>query len=137
MKKSMKRLAALMMALAVVLVSALAPVVTAEAATALSGKKYIYFQDKHSWGSKLNVHSWVPNGAGTSWPGEKAVYVGKNDNMDFYRVIIDSTKTMIIFNNGSKQTVDLSLPTSGTHIAFWISNSETDSKYTGGNWILK
>lgn len=68
MKKSMKRLAALMMALAVVLVSALAPVVTAEAATApkkltlLSTAKTMYLNDTYT----VRVKSVSPSKASKS-----------------------------------------------------------------------
>lgn len=68
MKKSIKRLAALMMALAVVLVSALSPVVTAEAATApkkltlLSTAKTMYLKDTYT----VRVKSVSPSKASKS-----------------------------------------------------------------------
>lgn len=73
---------------------------------------YIVFTDIYNWGGskkKINYYAWE-GGPAMSWPGKQMDYIGPNENgEDQYAVYIDRGYTKVIFNNGSKQTSDLSV----------------------------
>ena len=67
---------------------------------------YIYYKNTNSW-STVNAYYWSDsNTTMTSWPGVAMTSVGNNT----YRVEVPSGAQYIIFNNGSAQTGDLTIP---------------------------
>ena len=68
----------------------------------------IYFTNSGNW-SKINIYSWYTGGGEitASWPGNAMTKV--KDNVYSYSLPADATN--VIFNNGSKQTDNLQIPT--------------------------
>ena len=56
---------------------------------------YVYFTDNAGWGT-VYCHTWNMDGGTTTWPGVQMEYVDGQ-----YRVAVDSTHTMVKFNNGN------------------------------------
>ena len=79
----------------------------------------VYFTNVPNW-SNVNAYVWGSSPK-AAWPGEAMTYVGTNgQNQKVYRFTIPvGVYTNIIFNNGSTQTVDLTL-----------SNTENEGFYT-------
>ncbi|MDO5124130.1 MAG: starch-binding protein, partial [Eubacteriales bacterium] len=104
--------------------------------TPTGGEITVYFTNNNNWS---NVYAYIwKNGGSTlnSWPGTAMTYVKTNSqNQKVYSITLDSSKyDMIIFNNnGSSQTVDISL-TGEDGIGYYISGgsgkSLTCSTYT-------
>ena len=70
------------------------------------GKNYVYFKNNDNW-STVNFYYWSEeNSAMIAWPGVNMESVGNNE----YRAELPNGATKVIFNNGSQQTNDLSIP---------------------------
>lgn len=96
-----------------------------------SDKYTMTFTDNYNWGS-VNCYYWSDsNTAMTSWPGVAMSKVDTNSyGQNIYSVEIPSDATYVIFNNGSSQTVDISITGSAK---FYISGN-SNGKYTVSNW---
>ena len=78
------------------------------ASTGITGN--VYFKNTGNW-STVNAYVWI-QGTTTSvqsWPGQAMTLVEDN----IYKYTVSGDYNMIIFNNGSTQTADLSIPSAG------------------------
>lgn len=73
-----------------------------------TGKNVAYCQNDAGW-SRVNVYMWNDNGDIKGWPGEAATDLG--DGLWMYE--FSGNYTNIIFNDGSTQTGNLTLPATG------------------------
>ena len=91
----------------------------------------IKFTDSLGWG---NVNAYFFNESGTcgaEWPGSNMTWFEDNfEGKGNYQIDIPSGATSVVFNNGSAQTVDLSLGAEG----YWLDGSQTDGKYNANAW---
>ena len=91
----------------------------------------IKFTDSLGWG---NVNAYFFNESGTcgaEWPGSNMTWFESNfEGKGNYQIDIPSGATSVVFNNGSAQTVDLSLGAEG----YWLDGSQTDGKYNANAW---
>ena len=83
----------------------------------------VYFSKPSGWGSNINVYTWDASGNPTNgaWPGNAMKY---DSASGYYYVENIMPGTNIIFNDGSNQTENLSVPTNG------------DNLYKGSSWSL-
>ena len=85
----------------------------------------IYFDATSSGWSNVNVYSWTGNTPCTGeWPGSAMTKVSGN----IYSYKVPTGATNIIFNNGSSQTSDLTIPTDGKNLY----NGSAWSTYSAG-----
>ena len=91
----------------------------------------IKFTDSLGWGS-VNAYFFNENGTcGAEWPGTGMTWYESNfEGKGNYQIDIPSGATSVVFNNGSTQTVDLSLGVEG----YWLDGSQTDGKYNANAW---
>lgn len=91
----------------------------------------IKFTDSLGWG---NVNAYFFNESGTcgaEWPGSNMTWFEDNfEGRGNYQIDIPSGATSVVFNNGSAQTVDLSLGAEG----YWLDGTQTDGKYNANAW---
>ena len=91
----------------------------------------IKFTDSLGWG---NVNAYFFNESGTcgaEWPGSNMTWFESNfEGKGNYQIDIPSGATSVVFNNGSAQTVDLSLGAEG----YWLDGTQTDGKYNANAW---
>jgi hypothetical protein len=85
----------------------------------------LYFENTLNW-STVNAYVW--GASSNSWPGAKMTKVEGETNIYSYTGFKEGSN--IIFNNGSKQTIDLTIPTDGRNL-FVISSTQSGGKYTG------
>ncbi|MBQ4129019.1 MAG: type I pullulanase [Ruminococcus sp.] len=92
----------------------------------------IYFSNNKYW-STVNYYAWG-TGGNMTWPGQKMTYVKTNEmGEDIYKVTIDpSVYQNIIFNNGSEQTVDITIDVTKTNVGYYLEG--TSSKYSYGTY---
>ncbi|MBQ5711751.1 MAG: starch-binding protein, partial [Oscillospiraceae bacterium] len=84
-------------------------------------ERVIYFKNTAGW-SKVNVYAWTGDTAMTgAWPGSAMTKVAGTTNVYSYSVPVEATS--IIFNNGSTQTADLTIPTDGKDLYTFSSKS--------------
>ena len=88
----------------------------------------VYFTNIPNW-SKVNAYVWSGSTPKVAWPGEAMTYVETNSQgQKIYKYTIETGKyTSIIFNNGSAQTVDLSL--SNTKNEGFYTTTQSGGKY--------
>ena len=85
----------------------------------------IYFDATSSGWSNVNVYAWTGNTPYTGeWPGSAMTKVSGN----IYSYKVPTGATSIIFNNGSSQTSDLTIPTDGKNLY----NGSAWSTYSSG-----
>ena len=90
--------------------------------------KMIYFTNNQSW-SNVNIHMWKDGGESTVWPGETMTYLCDNEyGQGIYYYEVPSTYDKVIFNNGSSQTVNISIASSSDGTLFYPDGME-DGKY--------
>ena len=89
----------------------------------------VYFSNNYNW-SNVNAYIWGSAGTKATWPGEAMTYVGTNNmNEKIYSITLDYDEYQnIIFNDGSKQTVDITL-SNKNNVGYYISG-ESAGKYT-------
>ncbi len=87
----------------------------------------VYFTNIPNW-STVNAYVWGSSPK-TSWPGEAMTYVKTNaQGQKIYKITLETGKyTNIIFNNGTTQTVDLSL--SNTNNEGFYTTTMSGGKY--------
>ena len=103
----MKKLISLILAFAMIFALAMP-------AMAADTTKTIYFKNSAGW-SKINAYCWTAGtdqGGPQPWPGASLTHVAD----DVYSIEIPAEYDMVIFNNGSVQTGDLSIPTDGRNM---------------------
>ena len=88
----------------------------------------VYFTNIPNW-STVNAYVWAGSTGKVAWPGEAMTYVETNSQgQKIYKYTIETGKyTGIIFNNGSAQTVDLSL--SNTKNEGFYTTTQSGGKY--------
>ena len=88
--------------------------------------KTIYFDNSGKNWSKVNVYTWDASSTATtgSWPGSAMTSLGNG----IYSYEVPGTATNIIFNDGSSQTDDLTIPRDSKDL--YLSASNTWSTYT-------
>ncbi len=95
---------------------------------ATGGTIDVYFTNIPNW-SKVNAYVWTGSTPKVSWPGETMTYVETNSQgQKIYKITLETGKyTNIIFNDGSTQTVDLSL--SNTNNEGFYTTTMSGGKY--------
>ncbi len=93
------------------------------------GEITLYFTNNYNW-STVKAYVWGSGGKLSEWPGTEMTYVKTNgQNQKIYSVTFNSDDYQnIIFTDGSKQTVDITLSGEGG-IGYYISG-ESGGKYT-------
>jgi hypothetical protein len=83
----------------------------------------VYFCNNANW-SKVNFYSWYTNGGEIAgkWPGKAMTWVESN----IYSCTVPGDAKNIIFNNGSAQTADLTIPV--------LSSGKNMYDYATGQW---
>ena len=72
----------------------------------------IYFDNTEGW-TTVNVYFWSDSNHGmTTWPGDAMTHMESS----IWSVEIPAEAQMIIFNNGSSQTADITIPTDGKNL---------------------
>ncbi len=105
-----------------------------EPVTSTSGSRVVYFSSNKGW-ANVNAYCWssVSNENNGTWPGVAMTYVKTNDMGEkIFSYEVPAGMDMIIFNNGSQQTEDLSLETY-TQNGFYL-DSNSSGKYTVGQY---
>lgn len=75
-----------------------------------SNKSTVYMWNTAKW-STVNCYSFPTGGDGaTAWPGTGMTKVDSFGGSDLYKITVPSGETNVIFNDGSSQTDDLSIP---------------------------
>lgn len=89
----------------------------------------VYFTNNYNW-STVKAYVWGSSGKKAEWSGEEMTYVKTNSMGEKIYSITFSYEDYqsIIFNNGSSQTVDISL-TGENNVGYYISG-ESSGKYT-------
>lgn len=90
---------------------------TVQPTTSVVSGNYIYYKNTSGW-SKVNAYYWsTSNTTMVSWPGVAMTGIGD----DTYRIEVPADAEYIIFNDGSSQTDDLTIP-------------GMNKIYNNGNW---
>ena len=94
----------------------------------------VYFTNVNNW-STVNVYMWNASGNNANWPGVAMSYVETNSiGQKIYKTTVERNKyTNIIFNNGSSQTVDLTL--SNIDNEGFYTTSQSGGKYLCDTYI--
>ena len=102
--------------------------------------KTYYFTNSNDYKMSGTIYAYVWNSSDTDhplagWPGTQMTWVYTNDyGEDVYSITVDtSLYNYIIFNNNSKQTVDIALSSFGSNNACNASG-ESGGKYTVSYW---
>ena len=98
----------------------------------ISTSTTVKFTNTKNW-TKVYAYFFNSKGTvGTAWPGTKMTSLGKNSyNESIYEVKIPSGATHVIFTNGSKQTVDITL--TGAE-GYYISGTASSGKFNVKTW---
>jgi len=98
----------------------------------------IYFTNALNWSGTIYAYMWndASNQYYKAWPGKEMDYVRTNSyGQNIYKIAVDLTKyDYIIFNNGSSQTVDLSLENASNNSAFYTKNEKDGNGYKCGTY---
>ena len=127
----MKKFISLLLTLALLL-SLAVPAMAAE------DTRTIYFENTTNW-STVNAYAWDAgnNAPLGSWPGSAMTKVEGEENI--YSIEVPTDAVNMIFNNGSEQTDDLTIPTDGknlyTYNSGWSTYGSTGDEptITGGD----
>ena len=95
----------------------------------------VYFTNSRSWSGTIYCYYWSDsNKKMTTWPGEKMTYDRTNSsNQKIYRINVPAEAGYLIFDNNSKQTVNI--PFDGTELRFYAkSSTDSSGKYEYGTW---
>ena len=113
----MKKFISLLLALAMVL-SLAVPALAAE------DTRTIYFENTDNW-STFNAYAWDAgnNAPLGTWPGSAMTKVEGEENI--YSIEVPTDAVNMIFNNGSEQTGDLTIPTDGKNLYTYNSGWST------------
>ena len=113
----MKKFISLLLALAMML-SLAVPAMAAE------DTRTIYFENTDNW-STFNAYAWdaESNALLGTWPGSAMTKVEGEENI--YSIEVPTDAVNMIFNNGSEQTGDLTIPTDGKNLYTYNSGWST------------
>lgn len=97
-----------------------------------SNRARVYFTNNYSWNNTLYNYYW--GNESNSWPGTAMTKIAQNNqSQDVYVALIPASGlTGIIFNNNSKQTVDIK--SNMTDMTGFYISGESGGKYTVGTW---
>lgn len=99
---------------------------------------YIYFTNAAYWSGTIYAYMWndASGDYAKAWPGSPMEFAKTNSyGQDIYKISVDlSSYDYIIFNNGSSQTVDLSLDGLGDGSAFYTKDKNSSGKYDCGTY---
>ena len=120
----MKKILSMLLTLAMVF-SLAVPAMAAE------DTRTIYFENTNNW-STVNAYAWVAESIDLlgTWPGTAMTKVEGEENI--YSIEVPTDAVNMIFNNGSEQTADLTIPTDGKNMYSFGSNSWSTYGSTGG-----
>lgn len=105
--------------------------VTVTAAFEEAESRIIYFDIRKTSWNIINIYFWSDSDTTmTTWPGEAMELVEGT----VYSYAIPKAAEYVIFNNGSKQTVDLSVPADGTDCFIVDRNKDAANGNYDGNW---
>lgn len=94
----------------------------------------VYFSNNKFWNGEVKAYIWKNNTEDkpADWPGMNMTYVEKNDfNEDIYSIQVDlSMYDMIIFTNGSEQSIDISLANVLSGTGFYLTDKNNEGKYS-------
>ena len=110
------------------------PPTTAVPTTTAPSKRVITFANNQKW-SAVNLYAWTNGGSAMSgWPGTAMIKTGKQNsyNEDLYELEIDTKYDRIIFNNGSEQTVDITVNPNAS--GYYLTTKE-GNKWEAATWI--
>ncbi len=111
-----------------------APPTTAVPTTTAPSKRVITFANNQKW-SAVNLYAWTNGGSAMSgWPGTAMIKTGKQNsyNEDLYELEIDTKYDRIIFNNGSEQTVDITV---NPNASGYYLTTKDGNKWEAAVWI--
>ena len=111
-----------------------APPTTAVPTTTAPSKRVITFANNQKW-SSVNLYAWTNGGSAMSgWPGTAMIKTGKQNsyNEDLYELEIDTKYDRIIFNNGSEQTVDITV---NPNASGYYLTTKDGNKWEAAVWI--
>ena len=101
-------------------------------------KVNIYFTNALNWDGTIYAYVWNSSSGEylKSWPGKEMTYVKTNGyGQSIYSIQVNLAKyDSIIFSNGSKQTVDLSLKDAKDKSAFYTKDEKDNGKYKCGTY---
>lgn len=119
----MKKFLSMILALAMVF-SLAVPAMAAE------DTRTIYFENTDKW-STVNAYAWVAESIDLlgTWPGTAMTKVEGEENI--YSIEVPTDAVNMIFNNGSEQTADLTIPTDGKNMYSFGSKSWSTYGSTG------
>ncbi len=98
----------------------------------------VYFEDSNHW-KTVNYYTWHKAGSvdtpKASWPGEAMTYVGLSENYHpVYVATFPDTFNYLIFNNGNKQSADISLSGVANKSIFTINQQVDANGYFKGDF---
>ncbi len=97
------------------------------------GDKY-YFENTKSW-NKVYAYAWTGSSNNAAWPGVLLNPIGTSNGKNVYRIDFNSAGQYqnLIFNNGSNQTVDITLNQYPNN-AFRLGSTDSNGKYKVNNF---
>ena len=97
------------------------------------GQDRVYFTNNQNW-EKVNAYLFNSDRDHIEWPGIQMSFLKNNDyNQGIFYIDGITDYKYIIFNNGSEQTVDITIDKTTTN-AYFLSDKNTLDKYTVGTW---
>ena len=91
--------------------------------------KFLTFTRPNEWGNKVYAYFFDKDPVGKSWPGTEMEWIGQNEYGQHQFIIAVPTEAKyVIFNDDSKQTVDILL--SPTEVGYYTTGTNGEGKYT-------
>jgi hypothetical protein len=91
--------------------------------------RVLTFTRPAEWGEKVNAYFFDTETVGAAWPGTEMEWIGQNDlGQEQYTIAVPTEAENVIFNDGSKQTVDI--PLSPTEVGYYTTGTNGEDKYT-------
>ena len=87
-----------------------------------------------NWGGTMRAYYWAEGNTPVEWNSAPTMNVEQQDNgfgQSVYVIDIPSIYNMVIFQNGSKQTVDINTNSQNTN---YFDKGESNGKYNVGTW---
>ena len=87
-----------------------------------------------NWGGTMRAYYWAEGNTPVEWNSAPTMNVEQQDNgygQSVYVIDIPSIYNMVIFQNGSKQTVDINTNSQSTN---YFDAGESNGKYNVGTW---
>jgi len=91
--------------------------------------KVLTFTRPDDWGDKVYAYFFDSDPVGAAWPGTEMEWIGQNEYGQHQFIIAVPTEAKyVIFNDGSKQTVNITL--SPTEVGYYTTGTNGEKKYT-------